>query len=215
MNKHQPEEETILITTSQGQLIETRIGFPQHSPQSTTLAVICHPHPLFGGTMDNKVVYILTSTLRNLGAITVRFNFRGIGKSSGTFDEGMGESDDLSFLVNWLQKHYATKKLWLAGFSFGSFVAFRTHAHLTSERLILVSPSIERFNYQEVALSINTKILIIQGGMDTVVSPPAVIEWAGTLQPPPHFEMLEEADHFFHGFLPQLRELVQNWIIAP
>jgi alpha/beta superfamily hydrolase len=211
MNKPQSEEETLLITMPTGQIIETRIGFPQQPIQPKTLAVICHPHPLFGGTMDNKVVYILTSTLRNLGAITVRFNFRGIGKSTGVFDQGIGESDDLVFLINWLQQHYSTKKLWLAGFSFGSFVAFRAHEQIKPERLILVAPAVERWDYQQVSLQTD-KTLIVQGGNDTVVFPPAVMDWVGTLQPAPHFEMIEEADHFFHGFLPHLREIVQKWM---
>jgi len=211
MNKHPSEEETLLITMPTGQIIETRIGFPQNAIEPKTLAVICHPHPLFGGTMDNKVVYILTSTLRNLGAISVRFNFRGIGKSTGTFDQGIGESEDLVFLINYLQQHYSTKKLWLAGFSFGSFVAFRAHEKIKPERLILIAPAVERWDYQGV-ISQETKTLIVQGGNDTVVSPPTVIDWVGTLQPAPHFEMIEEADHFFHGFLPHLRETIQTWI---
>lgn len=213
MNKHQSEEEILLITTPQGQVIETRIGFPQHPIQPKTLAVICHPHPLFGGTMDNKVVYILTSTLRNLGAITVRFNFRGIGKSTGAFDQGIGESEDIVFLINWFKQQYHFKKLWLAGFSFGSFVAFRAHEKILPERLMLIAPPVERWEYQQITLQPNTKTLIIQGGSDTVVSPPAVIDWVGTLQPPPQFEMIEEADHFFHGFLPHLREIVQTWVV--
>lgn len=212
MNKPQSEEEIILITTPQGQVIETRVGFPRHPIQPKTLAVVCHPHPLFGGTMDNKVVYILTSTLRNLGAITVRFNFRGIGKSTGSFDQGTGEVDDVLFLIDWFKQQHRFKKLWLAGFSFGSFVAFQAHEKLSPERLILVAPAIERWNYQQVNLSQETKTLIVQGGNDTVVSPPAVIDWVGTLQPAPHFEMIEEADHFFHGFLPNLREIVQTWV---
>ncbi|MEY3219536.1 MAG: hypothetical protein RIT27_893 [Pseudomonadota bacterium] len=212
MNKPQSEEEIILITTPQGQIIETRVGFPQTPIEPKTLAIICHPHPLFGGTMDNKVVYILTSTLRNLGAITVRFNFRGIGNSSGTFDQGIGETDDLLFLVDWFKQQYHFKKLWIAGFSFGSFVAFQAHEKVLPERLILVAPPIERWDYQNMSLNSEVKTLIVQGGNDTVVSPPAVMNWVSTLQPAPHFEMIEEADHFFHGFLPHLREIVQTWI---
>lgn len=211
MNKPQSEEQTILITTPQGQMIETRIGFPQIPITPTTLAIICHPHPLFGGTMDNKVVYILTSTLRHLGAITVRFNFRGIGKSTGAFDQGIGETDDLLFLVDWLKQQYHFKKLWLAGFSFGSFVAFQAHKKIPPERLILIAPPVERWDYQNTALQPHVKTLIVQGGNDTVVSPPAVMDWVATLQPVPHFEMIEEADHFFHGFLPNLRDKIQNW----
>jgi len=213
MNKLQ-EEEILLITTPQGQIIETRIGIPQNLTNPKTLAVICHPHPLFGGTMDNKVVYILASTLRNLGAISVRFNFRGIGKSTGVFDQGIGESEDLVFLINWLQQRYSTKELWLSGFSFGSFVAFRAHEKLAPERLILIAPAVERWDYQG-AISRETQTLIVQGGNDSVVSPPSVIEWVETLQPVPHFEMIEEADHFFHGFLPHLREILYSWIVKP
>lgn len=208
MNK--TEEEILLITTPHKQVIETRIGIPHNLSEPKTLAVICHPHPLFGGTMDNKVVYILAATLRDLGAVSVRFNFRGVGKSSGTFDQGIGESDDLVFLINYLHKYYSTQKLWLAGFSFGSFVAFRAHEKVNPERLILIAPAVERWDYQGV-ISPQTKTLIIQGGSDTVVSPPAVIEWVGTLKPAPHFEMIEEADHFFHGFLVLLRDKIQAW----
>jgi len=171
--------------------------------------VICHPHPLFGGTMNNKVVYTLATMFNQLGAGSVRFNFRGVGKSSGDFDNGEGELDDLRAVVDWLKTEYAPSELWLAGFSFGSYVALRAHESLQATRLILVAPPMERFDFSQLYLS-KTPTIVVQGAKDEVVSPDAVYQWVSSQMNAPNFIWMPEADHFFHGQLNELREAVKN-----
>jgi alpha/beta superfamily hydrolase len=171
-------------------------------------AVICHPHPLHGGTMNNKVVYIIAQTFNALGVGTVRFNFRGVGKSAGKFDHGNGETADLRAVVDWLKTEYAPRELWLAGFSFGSYIALRGHRDFGISRLLLVAPSLERVKAGGLQLS-NIPTLVIQGGKDDVVSPADVSEWVAAQQHQPQFYWMADADHFFHGRLHELREAIR------
>ena len=180
---------------------------PSESP--IPYGVICHPHPLFGGTMNNKVVYTLAMIFNQLGAGSVRFNFRGVGKSSGDFDNGEGELDDLRAVVDWLKTEYAPSELWLAGFSFGSYVALRAHESLQATRLILVAPPMERFDFSQLYLS-KTPTIVVQGAKDEVVSPDAVYQWVSSQMNAPNFIWMPEADHFFHGQLNELRDAVKN-----
>lgn len=173
----------------------------------TSIAVVCHPHPLYGGTMDNKVVYMIAKTFNSLGIGTVRFNFRGVGKSSGKFDKGVGEAEDLAAIVNWLTEKYAPTELYLAGFSFGSYVVLRTFADIKVSRLLLVAPAIDRFEMAGLALT-NIPTLVIQGDQDEIVSPKAVTEWLATQTYQPEVVMLPDTGHFFHGKLHQLRDSI-------
>lgn len=191
--------------------LEVLMSCPRHEvPGPMPYAVICHPHSLYGGTMSNKVVYMIASTFNALGAGVVRFNFRGVGNSTGTFDHGHGETEDLRAVVNWLTQHYLPRELWLAGFSFGSFVALRGHHELGASRLLLVAPAVDRFDFSGLHLS-PIPTLIIQGALDEVVSPQAVSTWVATQrQSPLQFTWLPQADHFFHGQLNELREIIMN-----
>lgn len=108
--------------------------------RAAATAVICHPHPLQGGTMQNKVVTMLERSLRERGLATVRFNFRGVGESAGAYDDGNGEGDDLAAVVNWVRASRPDDALWLAGFSFGSYVSIRNARRLAADALISVAP---------------------------------------------------------------------------
>ncbi len=169
------------------------------------LAVICHPHPLHGGTMDNKVVTMLERTLRDAGAATVRFNFRGVGASTGQFDEGQGEGDDLAAVVALARSWLPEARLWLAGFSFGSYVSARMAAALGADLLISVAPPVGRFAFRAIAHP-PRRWIVLQGEVDEVVDPALVFAHFEQMQPP--VEMLRFADtgHFFHGKLVQMRE---------
>ncbi len=201
--------------TAQKQLIQGLAGHleilttcPKRTASSPIpYAVICHPHPLHGGTMNNKVVYIIASAFNQLGAGSVCFNFRGVGKSTGQFDHGQGETEDLHSVVEWLKTEYSPSELWLAGFSFGSYVALRGHRELEANRLLLVAPSIERFQLKELQLS-DIPTLVIQGGKDEIVSPHTVSTWIATQTHPPQQHWMDEADHFFHGQLNELRQAI-------
>jgi len=113
--------------------------------EAKAVAIICHPHPLFSGTMHNKVVSTLAKTCQELGLRTVRFNFRGVGKSTGTFAEGVGEADDLFAIIQWVQHVCPAEKIWLAGFSFGAAVSIYAATKIHVEKLISIAPPVSRF----------------------------------------------------------------------
>jgi len=168
-------------------------------------AIICHPHPLYGGSMMNKVVYIMANTFNALNAGSVRFNFRGVGKSQGQFDQGNGESEDLLAVTHWLRQEYVPTEVWLAGFSFGGYIAARAHRAVGANRLLLVAPAIE------LGLQLSEiPTLVIQGQKDEVISPETVANWIASQSYPPRFEKLPAADHFFHGQLNELREAIMK-----
>ncbi len=173
------------------------------------IAVICHPHPLHGGTMHNKVVTIIERSLRELGFDTVRFNFRGIGKSAGTFDEGEGESDDLAAVVNWVRAVRPGVPLWLAGFSFGSYVALRNASRLDADALITIAPPVGRWDFDAIELP-DCPWLVVQGEEDEVVEPQLVFEWIENLDVSPHLVRMPETSHFFHRRLMDLRGAIKN-----
>jgi alpha/beta superfamily hydrolase len=169
-------------------------------------AAICHPHPLHGGTMNNKVVYMIANTFNALGVGTVCFNFRGVGKSVGKFDDGFGETEDLRAIVDWLKKEYSPSELWLAGFSFGGYIALGGHREMGANRLLLVAPAVARL---EIGLQLNEiPTLVIMGDKDEIIAPDAVSEWAATQTHQPQLHWMAEAGHFFHGRLNELREVI-------
>ncbi|MBN8492595.1 MAG: alpha/beta fold hydrolase [Burkholderiales bacterium] len=168
------------------------------------LALVCHPHPLHGGTMDNKVVQTLARALVQRGYEAVRFNFRGVGASAGAWDEGRGETADaLAVLAACRQPGQA---LVLAGFSFGAYIAARVAASLpaeqAAERLVLVGPAASRFDMPAVPAG----TLVIHGEADDVVPLADVLAWARPLSQP--VTVVPGAGHFFHGQLPLLKTLV-------
>ncbi|MGH8148689.1 MAG: alpha/beta hydrolase [Steroidobacteraceae bacterium] len=168
--------------------------------------VICHPHPLHGGTLDNKVVYTLARALHDLGLPTVRFNFRGVGASEGRFADGRGETADALAVVAWGRARWPGAKPWLAGFSFGGGVALEAAAETRVERLITVAPAILRLEAAHAPPA--CPWLLIQGDADDVIDPGSVLAWASRQSPPPAMKVLAGAGHFFHGRLPELRAAV-------
>ena len=171
------------------------------------VAVIAHPHPLFGGTMDNKVVQTLARAFVQCGWSAVRFNFRGVGASAGVHDEGRGETDDLLALIEQLAP---AGPLALAGFSFGSFVASRAIAALWDvraiEKIVLVGTAVARFDVADVPLQAHERTLVIHGEQDDTVPLAAVLDWARPQSLP--VTVVPGGGHFFHGQLPLLKNLV-------
>jgi alpha/beta superfamily hydrolase len=174
-------------------------------------AVICHPHPLYGGTMENKVVTTLARALRDAGVATLRFNFRGVGGSAGAYDQGAGEIADADAVASWGAQHWPGKTLIIAGFSFGAYVALRLALQRTTARLITVAPAIEFINAHKIGTPA-CPWLIVQGDADDVVNPKAVIAWAASLSPAPRLVVLPGVGHFFHGRLQELRNAVNSAI---
>ena len=198
--------ENFLIPGPEG-VLEALLVQPDNFEQGYPIAVICHPHPLHGGTMANKVVYIVSSAFNKLGVATLRFNFRGVGHSAGCYDNGVGEIDDLRAVVTWFKERYPDSPLWLAGFSFGSFIAFSAHEIVGAKRLLLVAPPVGRFPFNPEQC-IDIPWMVIQGGKDDVVSPEAVSVWVNRCPNKPHYERFADADHFFHGRLNLIRQII-------
>src|SRR5262245_6024769 len=132
----------------------------QHSPRYA--ALVCHPHPLMGGTMTNKVAHILARTFNDLGAPAVRFNFRGAGRSEGTHDDGRGETDDVLAMLAWTQQRWPQAKIWLAGFSFGAAMALRASLQQPVHRLVTVAPALRWLSQLEGKIP-TCPWLIVQG----------------------------------------------------
>lgn len=178
------------------------------------VALICHPHPLHGGTMQNKVVTTTERTLRDLGLRTLRFNFRGVGKSTGSFDDGRGEGEDVVLLAQWLRRVRPGDALWLAGFSFGAFVSIARAAQIAPAQLISLAPPVGRWNFDSIALP-DCPWLVIQPEADEVVDAPQVFEWAERLGARIDLVRLPATSHFFHGQLIALRDAIRNGVRAP
>jgi uncharacterized protein len=178
----------------------------------SSYAIVCHPHPLFGGTMENKVVTTVARALRDAGIPTLRFNFRGVGASAGVFDEGVGETADADAVAAWGAQRWPGRTLVAAGFSFGGYVALRLAQQRDSEArelrlLITIAPAVQRFDANSTAVP-RCPWLIVQGDADDVVDPAAVVNWAAGLNPKPRLVVLHGVGHFFHGRLQELREAV-------
>ena len=184
-------------------------------PQPVAFAVVCHPHPLHGGTMDNKVATTLARSFHELGVPTIRFNFRGVGTSAGSFDDGRGETDDALAAVAFGRQRWPGAGLWLAGFSFGGHVALRATRQPGGEdaaRLVTIAPAFTRYYDSPGAVPMPAcPWLIVQGDADEVIPPQDVITWARALQPSPTLVVMAGVGHFFHGRLNELREAVVAW----
>jgi alpha/beta superfamily hydrolase len=170
-------------------------------------AVVCHPHPLYGGNMDNKVVTTLARALQECGMPTVRFNFRGVGASAGNYDEGNGETADAAAVAEWAAARWPQTGLVLAGFSFGAYIATRLATARAVKHLITVAPPVQRFDFSAVAKP-TCPWLIVQGSEDELVDAQAVLAWADAPKPGLRFVMLPGVGHFFHGHLAELRDVV-------
>jgi alpha/beta superfamily hydrolase len=176
------------------------------------VALVCHPHPLFGGTMDNKVVVIAARALQEKGYATLRFNFRGVGKSAGSWDLGRGEADDALAAARALQERWPEAQLLVAGFSFGAYVATQLATLLPLRQLITIAPPVQRFDFTTLAVP-QCPWLVIQGDRDELVDHEAVLAWTKALEPAPLVVVLPGAEHFFHGRLNDLRAAVQEHLL--
>lgn len=176
-----------------------------HFVSRNLLAIVCHPHPVHGGTMDNKVVTTLMRTYRDLGINILRFNFRGVGKSEGSFDNAIGEVDDLVAVITWAKQQLPQAPLLLAGFSFGSSIAAQASYLVDAlQHLTLVAPPVERYPYDRDG-RFSSPLAVIQGDKDERVIADGVYQWVGGLQSPAELLRYPEAGHFFHGYLIQMK----------
>ncbi|MEI6804034.1 MAG: alpha/beta fold hydrolase [Burkholderiales bacterium] len=181
------------------------------------VAVIAHPHPLFGGTMNNKVVQTLARAFVLCGWRAVRFNFRGVGGTEGVHDEGRGELQDLLAVIDQSMQSGPGVPLALAGFSFGAFVTSQALAALGPARaphkLVLVGTAVSRFGVADVPADLREHTLVLHGELDDTVALADVLQWARPQALP--VTVIPGATHFFHGQLPLLRSLVVRHLSAP
>jgi len=178
----------------------------------TRAAIVCHPHPLFGGTMHNKVVYRIARAFQDAGFAVLRFNFRGAGRSEGEHDEGRGEKDDLRAAIKFIEEKYPGAEIWLAGFSFGAAVLLRAAACDDRVRAIVaVGVPISKYDFSEIARCRKPK-LFVQGSLDQFGSVGDLERFFAALEEPKKLKIIEGADHFFEGRLTELAEAVSGFI---
>ncbi len=200
------------ITGAAGQ-IEIAVDMPSAELLATpAIALIAHPHPLYGGTMDNKVAQTLARSLADLGYISVRSNFRGVGQTEGVHDEGVGETEDLLAVLAWAQNEFAARgDVVLAGFSFGTFVNSMIAPRLTAQgqtvaRMVMVGTAAGKWAVQTVP----EDSIVIHGELDETIPLHDVLRWAEPQDLP--VTVVAGADHFFHRRLQVIKRIiVQQW----
>jgi len=191
-------------------VLEALLEDPQMSAQ-TGFAVICHPHPLHGGTMLNKVVHTVARACQAHGMATVRFNFRGVGSSGGTYDGGRGEIQDALAVIAWGRARWPSAPMMLAGFSFGAMVSLGAAALAAPSKLISIAPAVF---LQEFSSAVDPRCpwLIVHGDADELVNIRDVQAFAARFVPPPKLVIFPGGEHFFHGRLTELREQVLQFL---
>lgn len=200
VNKHNP----LIIAGPVGDL--EAVVLPPARELAKIVVIICHPHPLYGGTMDNKVVTTAGRAIYDLGIWHIRFNFRGIGASEGKYDQGHGEVQDLAAVIAWTKQQFPEYSIWLAGFSFGAYIAMQGAVIDPSiQQLITIAPAVNHFDFQESAL-VKCPWLLLMGEADELVPFDQVKQWVGELKRPITTIYFPDVGHFFHGHLVDLRE---------
>lgn len=194
-------------------IIEAAVDEPLGGVAPRGVAVIAHPHPLFGGTMDNKVVQTLARAFVQCGWRAVRFNFRGVGATAGVYDAGQGELQDMLAVV---QEQAPQGPLALAGFSFGAFVTSHAIAGLQAQRelakIVLVGTAASRFAVAALAPELHERALVVHGEVDDTVPLADVLDWARPQKLA--VTVIPGVEHFFHGQLPLLRSLVARHLMS-
>lgn len=203
-----------LLSSPEGKI---EIKYQPATQAEAPMAIILHPHPEHGGTMNNKVVYTLYQAFLEQGFHVARFNFRGVGKSTGHFDFGEGELRDAVYVLNWMKEQFSqSSKIWTAGFSFGAWVTLQlVKKYPEFERFICAGPPANVYDFSFM-LPFDREGIFIQGTADTIVSPKAAQDLADKVTRMSNItvtnHMVEEADHFFTGKLDQLMSLTTNYI---
>jgi alpha/beta superfamily hydrolase len=183
-----------------GGRMETVIDDPGESRKG--LLLIAHPHPLQGGSMENKVVHTIARVATDHGYVAVRPNFRGVGMSEGEYDRGIGETRDMLAIIEFVSKNYPGLPWCLAGFSFGAYVQHRVAQHIETNCVLLVAPAVNLYDFEPPAPGTS----IVHGDLDEVVPLPEVTAWASQHDVP--ITIIPGSDHFFHGKLAELKQAV-------
>ena len=180
--------------------------------QVTRAAIICHPHPLFGGTMHNKVVYRIAKAFEHAGFAVLRFNFRGAGRSHGAHDQGRGEQDDLRAAIRFVEDRYREAEIWLAGFSFGAAVMLRAGCEDPRTRaLIAVGVPVSKYDFSQAQNCAQPK-LFVQGALDEFGAIADLERFVAALDEPKRLKVIEGAGHFFEDKLDELVGAISEFI---
>lgn len=174
---------------------------------ASAIAVLGHPHSLHGGTINNKVVTTLVRACREAGVPSIRFNFRGVGRSDGTFDRGIGESEDVLKVISLLKTTFPTHQIILAGFSFGAYVTYRAACRTEAALLLSVAPAVNHGDFTEFPVVPNPWTVMVAGA-DEIVPTDDILAWHSQCRPAPNLIMFNDASHFFHGRLVELKKAV-------
>lgn len=206
-----PSESGALYLPGPAGRLELMVDLPEDGQARAGVAIIAHPNPPDGGTLHNKVVTMAARALSELGIAAVRFNFRGVGQSEGAFDNGRGEVLDLLAVAAWVRKVRPDDALWLAGFSFGSWVALQAARQLPVKQMISIAPPVGLRDFTGV-LPPTCPWLVVMPEADEIVDPQAVYDWVATLDPAPAMVRMPDTSHFFHRRLMDLRGALKNGV---
>lgn len=188
--------------------------FKEPAPPVTRASIVCHPHPLFGGTMHNKVVFRIARAFEDAGFAVLRFNFRGTGRSQGEHDSGRGEQDDLRAAIKFVEEKYPNAEIWLAGFSFGSAVMLRAVSRDDRVRaFVAVGVPVSKYDFTEIGRC-NKPKLFVQGSLDEFGSVEDLARLFDALDEPKQLKIIDCADHFFEGHLAELSQAISNFIAS-
>jgi len=211
MSAPAPSVEKVVIAGPAGALE----GLLERPPDARgdVVAVCCHPHPLYGGAMQNKVVHTLARSCQDQRVTSVRFNFRGVGASEGKYDDGAGESEDAAAVADWARRETGASWLWSLGFSFGGFIAYRLATLREASLLVTVAPPVQRFDFATLAVP-RCPWLVLQGDSDELVDHERVLAWTKSVSPPPEVRLFAGGEHFFHGRLTEMRTVLGAWLAA-
>jgi alpha/beta superfamily hydrolase len=171
------------------------------------VAIICHPHPLYQGSMQNKVVTIMAKTFDQLGLKTLRFNFRGVGKSEGKYGERIGETEDLYAIYHWVKQVLPDHQIWLSGFSFGGYIAAKVASEVKVPQLVTIAPGITHHDFHTLS-AVSCPWLIVQGDADEITPFPEVKAFVTQYPGEITFRVISGASHFFHGRLMELKDIL-------
>jgi alpha/beta superfamily hydrolase len=220
MSRYNLGMKTILLAGEKKQTVQGESGLLEVLSYETgspaALAVICHPHPVQGGTMINKVVTTLHKAFAEKNFNTIRFNFRGVGESEGAFAEGLGETQDLLTILKWATGKYPELPIYLAGFSFGSYISYRVAGDPLYKdkivQLLSIAPPVQYAEFHTLPVPV-CPWLVIQGDTDEIVDAKAVYKWLESIDKKIEVVRFPDTGHFFHGKLNELRDAVKTHLI--
>jgi len=179
--------------------------------QLTAVGLVCHLHPLYDGTMNNKVVTTVVRAWNNLGMAALRFNYRGVGASEGEYGHGEGETQDTLTMLDWLIGEFPGCRVCLAGFSFGAYVAAQVTAQRSEiAQLLTLAPPVNHADFEQFS-GMSRPWMVIQGDQDEIVPFDEVVAWHAKMAPQPDLVVFPGVSHFFHGHLVQLRETIERF----